>query len=122
MVDRDIYRRPEAYPKVTNRDVNIDFRRVGNLYTFFKEYAVELTLDTSELEEWQPGDIVFFGNGKHIGMVSDKRNGKGEPYILHNGGQPNREEDLLKRAEPTGHFRFDASRIDLEILIAWSEG
>ena len=119
MVNRDIINRREAYPQIEVRDNNIDFRRVSNLQTFFEEYAQKLTTDTNEISQWQPGDIVIFNGGKHIGIVSDKRNSKGQPYIIHNGGQPNREEDYFKRAEVYAHYRFDASKIDDEVLIAF---
>ena len=119
MVNRDIIKRREAYPQIKVRDNNIDFRRVSNLQTFFEEHATKLTNDIDKIEEWQPGDIVIFNGGKHIGIVSDKRNSKGQPYIIHNGGQPNREEDYFKRAEVYAHYRFDASKIDDEVLIAF---
>lgn len=119
MVDKDIQLRPEAYTKITKRDSNIDFRRVVNLRVFFEEYGQKLTLDTNDIGQWQPGDIVIFGNDKHIGIVSDKRNIKGQTFIIHNGGQPNREEDYFKRGEVTGHYRFDASVVNKDILISW---
>ncbi|MBE6886980.1 MAG: DUF1287 domain-containing protein [Ruminococcaceae bacterium] len=121
MVDRDIQARPDAYKNITVRDSNIDFRRVVNLRVYFDYYAQSLTLDTKETEQWQPGDIVIFGADKHIGIVSDKRTIEGKTYIIHNGGQPNREENYLKRGEVTGHYRFDASQISEKDLIAWSE-
>ncbi len=121
MVDRDISNRPDAYTNVEKPDSNIDFRRVKNLRVFFKEYAIPLTIDINKTEEWQPGDIVIFGADKHIGIVSDKRNKKGQPFIIHNGGQPNREEDFLSKSEVTGHYRFDASLIDSEVLSPWIE-
>lgn len=119
MVNRDIINRREAYPQIKVRDNNIDFRRVSNLQTFFEEHATKLTTDINEVAQWQPGDIVIFNGGKHIGIVSDKRNSKGQTYIIHNGGQPNREEDYFKRAEVYAHYRFDASKIDQEVLIAF---
>lgn len=122
MVDRDIALRPDDYFAVEKRDKNIDFRRVKNLRVFFDKYAVELTCDINEIAEWQPGDIVIFKDNKHIGIVSDKRNSDGQCYIIHNGGQPNREEDYLKRSEVTGHYRFDASLIDENVLVEWKEG
>lgn len=121
MVDNDILLRTEAYATVTTPDPNIDFRRVGNLRVFFETYAISLTLDTEKISEWQPGDIVIFNGNKHIGIVSDKRNKDGKPYIIHNGGQPNREEDYLKRANVSGHYRFDASLIENRILVKWKE-
>lgn len=119
MVDADILKRTDEYSRVIDPDSNIDFRRVGNLHVFFRKYAVSLTHDIEKIEEWQPGDIVIFGNDKHIGIVSDKRNKDGQPYIIHNGGQPNREEDYLKRGVVTGHYRFDASKIDSSVLVEW---
>lgn len=121
MVDADIQISPQDYPNVVKRDNNIDFRRVKNLRVFFEKYAEKLTLDTADIAQWQPGDIVIFGNDKHIGIVSDKRNIKGQPYIIHNGGQPNREEDYFERGTVTGHYRFDASKIDGSVLIEWKE-
>lgn len=121
MVDADIQARPAAYPNIQKRDSNIDFRRVTNLHIFFAEYAQTLTTDVGDIEAWQPGDIVVFGNDKHIGIVSDKRNKNGQPYILHNGGQPTREEDYLPRAEVTAHYRFDAARIPAEVLKTFTE-
>ncbi len=121
MVDNDIALHKEEYPRVDKTEPNIDFRRVPNLRVFFEKYATVLTNDTTKIEEWQPGDIVIFGDNKHIGIVSDKRNREGKPYIIHNGGQPNREEDYLKRGEPTGHYRFDASKISGSVLVAWQD-
>jgi len=121
MIDNDAAARPEAYPNIKRRDKNIDFRRVGNLHVFFAEYATPLTLDINAIGQWQPGDIVIFDNDKHIGIVSDKRNRFGHPYIIHNGGQPKREEDCLYRSNVTGHYRFDASKIPEEILVKWSD-
>lgn len=120
MVDADILSRPEAYPRIEKSDTNIDFRRVRNLRIFFEKYAVSLTQDIDVIDQWQPGDIVIFGKDKHIGIVSDKRNKEGHTYIIHNGGQPNREEDYLKRGTVTGHYRFDASLLEVEDLIPWS--
>ncbi len=121
MVDKDIALHIDDYPRVDKADSNIDFRRVPNLRVFFEKYATVLTNDTAEIEAWQPGDIVIFGDNKHIGIVSDKRNKEGKPYIIHNGGQPNREEDFLKRGEPTGHYRFDASNISNDVIVAWNK-
>lgn len=119
MVDKDIENRPEAYKNIEKADSNIDFRRVKNLKVFFEEYGVSLTLDTKLIKEWHPGDIVIFGDDKHIGIISDKRNKRGQPYVIHNGGQPNREEDYLDRSTVTAHYRFDASRIDEAFLKKW---
>ncbi|MDO5522068.1 MAG: DUF1287 domain-containing protein [bacterium] len=122
MVDTDIKNTLDAYPKVNySPDPNIDFRRVPNLKVYFERHGISLTLDTNKIEEWQPGDIITFSS-THIGILSDKRNSDGVPYLIHNSGQPNREEDaLLKQKEITGHYRFDASKVDTALLIAWHE-
>lgn len=121
MIDKDIQKRPDDYTYVEERDNNIDFRRVRNLRTFFDKYAQPLTLDLSEIEEWQPGDIVIFRDGKHIGIISDKRLKNGKPLLLHNGGQPVREEYYFTRDKLTKHYRFDASKIDKDVLVKWND-
>lgn len=119
MVDSDIAENPEDYPAANNPDPNIDFRRVRNLHVFFEKYAESLTLDPSDIADWQPGDIVIFGSDKHIGIVSEIRNGRGHTYIIHNGGQKDREEDYFGRMEVTGHYRFDVSQIETSVLRQW---
>ena len=106
MVDADIANNISKYSRVeVSPDPNIDFRRVPNLKVFFERNAVSLTLDTSKIEEWQPGDIVTYGD-THIAIISDRRNKDGQPYIIHNLGQYNREEDALTSKVISGHFRF----------------
>ena len=72
--------------------------------------------DINENDEWMPGYIVIFNNNKHIGIVSNYRNKDGVTYILHNGGQPVREEDYLKRGIVVAHYRFDAEKIPDNVL------
>ena len=123
MIDNDIINNPDDYPHASPRDSNIDFRRVVNLQVFFDKYAENLTVNINEIEQWQPGDIVVFGNNEHIGIVSDIRNSNGITYIIHNSGQPDREEDLLPKAvlPVTAHYRFDAANIESSILFPWNE-
>ena len=121
MIDKDVAENLSDYPRITVPDSKIDFRRVVNLKVFFDKYGIALTLDKNEIAEWQPGDIVIFGANKHIGMVSDKRAADGVCWIIHNSGQPRREEAYLSGAhmEITGHYRFDASRVPKDLLIPW---
>ena len=113
MVDAHIRANLDLYPEVNGvPDSNIDFRRVKNLKVFFENNTTSYSLDPNDIEEWQPGDIVIFGeNYTHIGIISDKRNSKGIPYLIHNGGQKNREENMLvmySYKQPiTGHYRFE---------------
>ena len=81
----DIAQNVESYSRVNGKpEPNIDFRRVPNLKVYFERNHITLTTDLNEIAEWQPGDIVVFGK-THIGIISDKRNSKGIPYLIHNG-------------------------------------
>ena len=120
MVDTDIINNRSDYPRIKNPEPNIDFRRVKNLKVFFDKYAVSLTTDINEVEEWNAGDIVTSKNPGHISIISDKRNAHGVPYIIHNGGTP-QEADVLKYCQITGHYRFDASKIDSGKLIKFEQ-
>ena len=106
LVDADIRAHPQDY-RVAEPDANIDFRRVKNLKVFFSHTAVALTTDISETEEWQGGDIVIFE--RHIGIVSDRRNKNGVPYIIHHNDPWQRayEQDILEqRTDIVGHYRI----------------
>ena len=107
LVNEDILAHPEDYD-IDKPDSNIDIRRVRNLYVYFQNTAVSLTTDVSKYEEWQGGDVVVFKN--HIGIVSDRRNAKGIPYVIHHGS-PNQlgyEQDILEgRSDIIGHFRIN---------------
>ncbi len=105
LVQQDIVAHPADYD-VAAPDPNIDFRRVWNLLAYFGHTATELTSDVSRVEEWQGGDIVVFD--EHIGVVSDRRNANGVPYVIHHIGPWQRayEEDILqKHADIVAHFR-----------------
>ncbi len=106
LVDNDVRTRPEAYD-IQKRDSNIDYRRVDNLKVYFAKYALSLTIDPKQIDQWQGGDIVVFAG--HIGMVSDHRNIRGVPYVIHHNSpfQRRYEEDILeKRNDIVGHYRI----------------
>lgn len=105
LVQEDISANPKDYD-IQEPDANIDFRRVKNLNVYFKHTALSLTTDISEIEEWQGGDIVVFKN--HIGIISDRRNENGVPYVIHHNSpfQTSYEEDILEnRNDIIGHYR-----------------
>lgn len=107
LVNQDIQANPEDYD-IEMADINIDFRRVRNLYVYFQHTAISLTTDISKFEEWQGGDIIVFEN--HIGIVSDRRNENGIPFIIHHGSptQVGYEQDILEgREDIIGHFRIN---------------
>ena len=88
-------------------DKNIDFRRVRNLKVYFDNNAISLTTDVKDYKQWQGGDIVVFKT--HIGVVSDKRNGNGVPFVIHHYGKRQKyyEEDILEvRNDIVGHYRI----------------
>lgn len=103
MMDKDISEHQEDYP-IDTIDPNIDFRRVKNIKVFLDKYTESLTTDTEEIEKWQGGDIVVYSN--HIGIVSDKRNKDGIPYIIHHASSIKYEENKLTSKQIIGHYRF----------------
>ncbi len=105
LMSEDIAAHPERYGADVG-DPMIDFRRVRNQLPYFEANAIELTTDTKRLEEWQGGDIVVFSG--HVGVVSDMRNFRGVPFVLHHGSPNQRsyEEDVLDKYEIIAHFRI----------------
>lgn len=106
LVQEDIAANPKDY-NIEEPDANIDFRRVKNLKVYFSHTASSLTADISKIEEWQGGDIVIFEN--HIGVISDRRNKNGVPYVIHHNDafQATYEEDILEsRNDIVGHYRI----------------
>lgn len=107
LVQEDIAAHPNDYD-ISEPDPNIDFRRVRNLKVYFQHTAIPLTLDISQTQEWQGGDIVIFE--RHIGIISDNRNRKGIPFVIHNANpiQASYEEDILETwGEIVGHYRIN---------------
>lgn len=106
LVDTHIRNNRGLY-KIDKVDSNIDFRRVRNLKVYFDNTGILLSLNPKEIDEWQGGDIVIFPN--HIGIVSDKRNSKGIPYVFHHANpfQLSYEEDILgSNYQIIGHYRI----------------
>ena len=108
LVNEDIHNNREKY-NIENVDRNIDFRRVRNLDIYFRNNHIALTTDLSQIKEWQGGDIIVFKD--HIGIISDKRNKKGIPFLIHHANpiQVNYEEDVLElygQDYIIGHYRI----------------
>lgn len=108
LVAEDIREHNDDYD-IKVADSNIDYRRVRNLQVYFKNNTKSLSTDISKIEEWQGGDIVIFK--KHIGIVSDRRDKNGVPYIIHHGSKIQRayEQNYLKgkAGEIVGHYRWE---------------
>ena len=108
LVNEDIIDNKEKYD-IEIVDKNIDFRRVRNLNVYFKNNNISLTTDLSKIEQWQGGDIIVFKD--HIGIISDKRNKKGIPFLIHHANpiQVSYEEDVLELYDEEyiiGHYRI----------------
>ena len=105
LVDQDIRKNRSRY-NIKTVDKNIDFRRVRNLKIYFDNYAISLSTSLDDISDWQGGDIVIFPS--HIGIVSDKRNKDGIPFLIHHANPYQRyyEEDVLKMYKIEGHYRI----------------
>jgi len=104
LVHEDIMALPGAYG-ITRPDPMIDHRRVSTLLVFFERNGIALSTDPHEVNEFQPGDVVFFGPRRHVGIVSDKIGRRGLPLVFENGGPRAIESDSLDRRPILGHFR-----------------
>lgn len=113
LIHEDMRDNFNLYPQnwdLTGPDPNIDHRRVPNQMKFFERHGQSLPLSVTgeDLETWQWGDIVYmkFPNGlEHCGIISDRKNSRGIPLVIHNASIA-REEDCLTRWEIIGHYRF----------------
>jgi len=111
LVHEDMKKHFSVYPKrwsLKRPDKNIDHRRVPNLRTYFKRRGFSLPV-THEKANYLPGDLVtctVAGKLPHIVIVSDKKDLKGEPYIIHNIGSGTVEESGLFELDITGHYRW----------------
>lgn len=113
LVHEDMQAAFAQYPKIwglSRPDSNIDHRRVPNLQVFFKRHGQSFSLSNLDYTALQPGDLLTWmlpGNLPHIGVVSDRRSEDGKrPLVIHNIGLGPREEDALKVAPLSGHYRY----------------
>lgn len=112
-MDQDIKNNFAEYSRIDKPDPNIDFRRVPNQQIYLTRNEKSLTKeiiprDLDSVKEWQAGDIVIISNPQHVGIISDKRNKDGIPYVIHNIGPYPKEEDVLGKwsNKIEGHFRL----------------
>jgi len=117
LLQRDIARRPSAYPHVTAPNPSIDHRRVRNLLVFMRRHLTALRTDVSSPSGWLPGDIVLFdtlpkAGPDHIGIISSNMAHSGMPMVINNWtwGSATAEMDLLPWCPVTHHFRLRQDR------------
>jgi len=114
LIHEDMLKRWSAYPRYKSLslpDSSIDHRRVPNQKVFFKTYGKTLSTQTDDPNQWQPGDIVdwkIVGGTDHTGILTDKRDADGFPYVIHNIGNGPHEEDVIRTGtwRITGHYRY----------------
>ena len=112
LIHEDMKKSFQVYPQrwgLEAPDRNIDHRRIPNQMCFLDRYGTSLTLKVKDnLDAWQWGDIVYwrFPDGReHCGIISDRKNSKGIPLVIHNACIT-REEDRLLSWEIIGHYRY----------------
>ena len=104
LIHRDIVAHPRWYPNVKTPDTNIDHRRVPNQAAYFSHHAKSLNLEN----DFRPGDVVWWrlpSGLNHVGVLSDRMNSRGEPFVIHNLAKT-AEEDVLRGWKILGHFRL----------------
>ena len=113
LVHEDMTRHWGRYPHswgLTRPAPSIDQRRVPNLAVFFQRHgaALPIAVTPQTLSTWQPGDIVCWkmpGGGDHTGLLSDRRDLRGIPLVVHNMGRCD-QQDVLTRWTISGHYRY----------------
>ncbi len=116
LIHQDISAYWSAYPRYSGNprpDSNIDQRRVPNQAVFFRRHGASLTCSKASSAAWRPGDIVDWKlpNGRdHTGVLTDKRDPQGFPFVIHNIGSGPIEEDVLRSWKISGHYRYPVGK------------
>ena len=82
----------------------------NDIMIFFDRFADELTVKTDffSLHEWAPGDVVIWNykGTYHAGIISDRKNNSGTPYVIHSYQDYTAEEDVLNTWKIIRHYRY----------------
>ena len=106
LVDNDKRAAPENYFGVPP-DKNIDYRRVPNLAVYFRATPQRSPRIRAPLSSGRAATSSIFDDD-HIGIVSDRRNASGVPYLIHHAHPMQRhyeENTLASYSNITGHYR-----------------
>lgn len=112
LIHEDMVKAWAKYPRYSGEpapDTNIDHRRVPNQRVFFMRHALACSIGTQDRKAWRPGDIVEWklDNGRdHTGLLTDKLDRDGFPFVIHNIGAGPQEEDVLRSWRIVAHFRY----------------
>ena len=90
-----------------------DLDTLENFKKYLGRNTKKLTNNINKIKEFQPGDILLFDD--KFGIISDKRNKKGYPFVIYKKVAIV-EEDILGDITIVKHYRFDTSLIKDEIL------
>jgi len=113
LIHEDISAHRSAYPGFRAPDTSIDHRRVPYQAVFFRRHGATLTLSTDRSTSWLPGDVVDWKlptGQDHTGVLTDKLDHQGFPFVIHNIGRGPMEEDVLRSWKITCHYRYPRSR------------
>ena len=96
-------------------DSNSDHRSNVNQMFYLGRFGLALPKEVSPdtLDQWQPGDIVYWNSGSplgHVGIITDSVNEAGIPLVVHTGEKSVVEDDSLLTWPIVGHFRFPLKR------------
>ena len=97
-----------------SKDLKYKMDRISLYKSFINDNATKISINFKKKEEFQPGDFIFLSEG--IGLLSDKRDKNGLNYIIVIENGKVVEKEGLKELDVSGHYRFDSSLIDDEIL------
>ena len=97
-----------------SKDLENKMDRISLYKSFINDNATKISINFKKKEEFQPGDFIFLSEG--IGLLSDKRDKNGLNYIIVIENGKVVEKEGLKELDVSGHYRFDSSLIDDEIL------
>lgn len=108
-INQDIEKNPSVYEGYAKGD-NVSYRDPAVQSIFFSRYAISLTTDMYDRNEWQAGDIIFFEKN-HCAIVADKVNENGVRFIIHHfwGYQGGWFQDVLEIGawgKIIGHYRI----------------
>lgn len=113
LIHEDMQANFQLYPSywgLIKPDPNIDHRRVPNQMVFMQRFGqmLPLTYDQKTKNSWQPGDLVYWQmpcGDEHVGILSDRKNLRGIPLVIHNAYKTI-EDDALLKWEIIGHYRY----------------
>ena len=97
-----------------SKDLENKMDRISLYKSFINDNATKISINFKKKEDFQPGDFIFLSEG--IGLLSDKRDKNGLNYIIVIENGKVVEKEGLKELDVSGHYRFDSSLIDDEIL------